>query len=305
MKNRSQVFGITAALSANVIFGFSFIFSKLALSAAHPLIILAVRFTTAFAVMNLLLLTGKFKISLKGKPKLKLSAMAAAQPLLYFIFELYGLSKVSSALSGVIIALVPVAAMLLSAVFLKEKPTAAQIICTVLSLAGISAVSIISNDGSKNYFTGIILLAAAVICAAVFNILSRSEAETYSPFERTYFMFLTGSIGFIAIAAAALKNRFLPELVSALKSTDFITAILYLAVISSVAAFLLYNYSTSKISVIQASSFSNIITVVTVIAGVTLLKESFSAAEYILCVVIIAGVWGVNVFTRQKNGMAK
>lgn len=305
MKNRSQIFGTCAALSANIIFGFSFIFSKLALSAAHPLIILAVRFTAAFAVMNLLLITGKFKISLKGKPKVKLIAMSAAQPLLYFLFELYGLSKVSSALSGVIIALVPVAAMLLSAAFLKERPTAAQIICTVISLAGISAVSIISNDGSKNYIAGIILLSAAVICAAFFNILSRSESETYSPFERTYFMFLIGSIGFIAIAAAALKNRFLPELVSAFKSPDFITAIIYLAVISSVAAFLLYNYSTSKISVIQASSFSNIITVVTVIAGVTLLEEHFSVAEYLLCAVIIAGVWGVNVFTRQKKDITE
>lgn len=299
MKTNSQLFGTAAALSANVIFGFSFIFSKLALAAAHPLIILAVRFTVAFAVMNLLLLTGKFKVALKGKPKRRLLAMAAAQPLLYFIFELYGLSMVSSALSGVIIALVPVAATLLSAVFLKERPTPAQIICTVISLTGISAISIISNDGSKNYVSGVLLLAAAVICSAMFNILSRSEAQSFSPFERTYFMFLIGSAGYILIAAAALRSRFIPELVSALGSTDFIIGIFYLAVISSVAAFLLYNYSTSKISVIQATSFSNIITVVTVLAGVTILKEHFTVAEYILCGVIIAGVWGVNTFKAK------
>ena len=46
-----------------------------------------------------------------------------------------------------------------------------------------------------------------------------------------------------------------------------------IAVLSSVAAFMLYNYSTSVISAVRSSSFSNIITVVTVLAGVLILKE--------------------------------
>ena len=205
MTNKKQLCGMVAALAANLIFGFSFIFSKLALSVAHPLIILAVRFSAAFIALNILLLTGIVKISLKGKPKLKLILMAFAQPLLYFIFELYGLSLVSSALSGVIIALVPVAVIILATLFLKEKPCTMQIICTVVSITGISAISIISNDNSKNHFLGIVLLLGAVICAAVFNILSRSESQTFSPFERTYMMFLIGCIGFNLIAFFHLK----------------------------------------------------------------------------------------------------
>ena len=59
MKNKNKFAGAAAALAANTIFGFSFIFSKMALSAAHPLIILSVRFTVAFIVMSLLALTGK------------------------------------------------------------------------------------------------------------------------------------------------------------------------------------------------------------------------------------------------------
>lgn len=88
MKNKNKLIGAAAALAANTIFGFSFIFSKMALSAAHPLIILSVRFTVAFIVMSLLTLTGKFRLSLKGKPKKKLLIMALAQPLfiLYLSF---------------------------------------------------------------------------------------------------------------------------------------------------------------------------------------------------------------------------
>lgn len=300
MKNKNTVYGMVAALTANLIFGFSFIFSKLALSVAHPLIILAMRFSVAFITLNLLMLTGKVKISIKGKPKLKLILMAFAQPLLYFIFELYGLSLVSSALSGVIIALVPVVVMILAVLFLKEKPSTIQIICTFISIAGISAISILSNNNSKNHFLGIVLLLAAVICAAAFNILSRSESQAFSPFERTYMMFLIGSIGFNLIALFSLKGEYIPLMTKALGSASFLIAIFYLAIVSSVLAFMLYNYSTSKISVVRSSSFSNIITVVSIIAGVLILKESMRFTEYLLCAVIILGVWGVNTFTNKN-----
>ena len=299
MKNKNKLIGAAAALAANTIFGFSFIFSKMALTAAHPLIILSVRFTAAFIVMSLLALTGKFRLSLKGKPKKKLLIMALAQPLFYFIFELYGLSLVSSALSGVIIALVPVAGMLLSALFLGEKPTLLQGVCTAVSLVSVSVMSIISNDGRQNRISGILLLIAAVLCAAVFNILSRGESGRFSPFERTWFMFSVGALGFNAAAIAVLRGKYIPELITAVSSYSFWVAIFYLAVLSSVAAFMLYNYSTMLISATRAASFSNIITVVTVIAGVTILHEHFTPVQYLLCALIILGVWGVNLDVRH------
>ena len=301
MQLKKYSLGIIAALLANVIFGFSFIFSKTALSVSHPLIILSIRFTLAFIFLNILLLVGNFKLNLKGKPKGKLILMGLSQPLLYFIFELYGLSMVSSALSGVIIALVPVIVIILANLFLKENATTLQTICTLVSIAGIGTISVISNDGSDNHFLGIILLFGAVICAAVFNILSRSESASFSSFERTYIMFLIGLIGFNLIAFCVLKERYFSLIVSSLSTAKFLIPIIYLSLISSVLAFLLYNFSTTQISVIQSSSFSNIITAVTVLAGVIILKESFSFVEYILCAVIILGVWGVNIFTKENS----
>ncbi len=301
MTGKNKPMGMLCALLANLIFGFSFIFSKTALTVAHPLVILGVRFAVAFITLNLLLLTKKVKLNLKSKPKAKLVLMSIAQPLLYFIFELYGLSLVSSALSGVIIALVPVAVMLLAALFLKEKTTPVQKICTLLSIAAISVISIISNDGNPNHFLGIILLIMAVISAAIFNILSRSESKTFSAFERTYVMFFCGVLGFNFIAATVLRTAYFTQIVAAFKSLEFIISIIYLAVISSVAAFLLYNYSTSQISAVQSSSFSNIITVVTVLAGVFILREKFDLWQFLLCAIIILGVWGVNTFTPKST----
>lgn len=293
MKNK-QTLGSICALTANIIFGFSFLFSKVALSYANPLIILAVRFTVAFAVLNILWLLGIIKLDFNGKPKRKIILMAIAQPLLYFIFELYGINSTSSAISGVIISLVPVAVLFLSTVFLKEKPSRGQVAFSLLSLAAITAISILSNDGAKSTLIGIILLLGAVICAAVFNILSRSEAATYSPFERTYMMFLVGTVGFNIIALAGLGGNYTNELIRAITSPPFWGAIAYLSVFSSIAAFMLYNYSTSVISAVRSASFSNIITVVSVLAGILILRETLSPAQLVFCTLIIIGVLGVN-----------
>ncbi len=292
--------GSLAALVANIIFGFSFLFSKVALDYAHPLVILAVRFSVAFLILNILWALGLVKMQLRGKPKRGILLMAVAQPLLYFIFELYGIEYTSSALSGVIISLVPVAVILISLLFLKEKPKMRQILFALLSLAAIVAISLLSDDGKQNHLIGILLLLGAVICAAVFNILSRSEAEHYSPVERTYIMFLIGTVGFNLAAVLGLGKDYISAVTTAVTSLPFWGAIGYLAVLSSIGAFLLYNYATSNISSVRASSFSNIITVVSVLAGILILQERLSVAQLVCCGIIIVGVCGVNYEKPEK-----
>ena len=94
MNKNNSLLGSLAALFANIIFGFSFLFSKLALAVAHPLIILAVRFVAAFLILNLLWAMGFIKINFKGKPIGKLCLMALAQPLLYFIYSVKFKNKI-------------------------------------------------------------------------------------------------------------------------------------------------------------------------------------------------------------------
>ncbi len=294
--------GILCALFSNIIFGFSFLFSKTALSVSTPLVILAARFTVAFLFLNILCAFGIFKINFKllfKSPSLWL--MGLAQPFLYFIFELYGLSLVSSAVSGVIIALVPVAVTLYSNLVLKEKVTAIQWVFTIVSIIGVSAISISSNNGEITYTLGILLLLGAVVCAAAFNLLSRKQSSVYSPFERTYVMFFIGFIGFNTTAIISLKDNFFTILKQSLFEREFIISVCYLAIISSVLAFLLYNFATANISAVMASSFSNVIPIVTVLAGIFILKENLKILDVFFCALIILGVWGVNSFSEKNK----
>ena len=139
-----------------------------------------------------------------------------------------------------------------------------------------------------------LLLLGAVVCAALFNILSRSEAKKFTPAERTYMMFAVGTVGFNIIAITVLKDKFSEELLKAAKSPEFWGATTYLAILSSIVAFLMYNWATTKIDAIRASSFSNVITVVSVLAGIVILGEKLSLLQLVFCVLIIIGVYGAN-----------
>ena len=295
---KKQVLGTFAAFLSNFIFGLSFMFTKTALNVAHPFIILAVRFSVAFLFMSVLLLFRVIKVNYRGKNLSGLLFMALSQPLCYFLFEVFGIKYTTSALSGIIISLIPVVVIMLSSTILKEKPTVMQIICSAVSLFGVAAISLVSKNTGKNFLGGILLLIGAVICASVFNLLSRRQSDTFTATERTYFMFLVAAAGFNIISLFRFGTGYVNIAFSALHNTDFLIGVLFLGVVSSCFSFWLYNYSTGQISVIRSAAFANISTVVSVLAGMIILKEPVSLLQLILCVPIIAGVFGVNYYAK-------
>ena len=281
------------AALAHIIYGFSFMFSKIALSVTDAFVLLAVRFAVAFLALSILWVSGIIKMNFKGKKLGGLLLMGLFQPLLYFIFEQYGIIYTTSAISGIMIALVPIAAIGLSFIFLREKPSKKQIFFSLLSLLGVILISLTGNSG-KNTVLGFLLLVGAVLCAGGFNILSRKLSGDFTPFERTYVMMALGAIGFSVVAVLKLGNGFAPELITACTDFGFITAIFYLSILSSVVAFASYNYATTYLTTAKATSFANITTVVSVLAGVILLCESFTLLQALSCVLILIGVFGVN-----------
>jgi drug/metabolite transporter (DMT)-like permease len=184
-------------------------------------------------------------------------------------------------------------------VFLKEKPTATQTVFTVISFLCVGCISIISESGNNFSLLGLLLLILAVVCAASFNILSRSTAGVFSAAERTYIMFAASFLVFAVLPFFTMGNGYFGEILLAVTNINIIISIIYLSVLSSVCAFLMYNYCTGKIGVVKASSYSNIITVISVPAGIIFLKEEVSLAVLILCVIIMFCVYMVNKISNK------
>lgn len=283
---------------AYTIFGFSFLFSKTALNYTSPITLLAVRFTFAFVVLNLLLLTKNFKISLKGKPVWKLLIMGIVQPIIYFICETYGINLTSSAFAGLMLGLVPVAGLITGMIFLKEKGTAFQVFCAILSVIGVALTTI--GGTVKVSLAGTVLLLGAVISTAIFTVISRSVADTFTPFERTYVMMALSCIFFVILSFVQSKENIASDLAS-LMNVKFLLCAAYLAIASSVCAFIFINYSLNHISVGTVSIISNFCTVVSIPAGIFIMHDSFSLWQIAGVLIILASVFGVSVPKKSKK----
>lgn len=305
---KKRIPSLLAALCAAVIFGLSFMFSRLALDVAPPTVLLAFRFTTAFVAMTLVVaanaLVGKlrgkplFAFSLKGKNILSLLALGIVQPVLYFIFENYGILYTSSAVAGTIIAVVPIACIVMDVLVLHEKVRRRQVLCAVLCIGGVALI----YAGGETAVSplGLLFLLLTVAADAGYYTLSHKAAARFTPFEVTYVMFTVGMVVFIPASlvqgAGHMAETFLP----AIQSGGFWAAVVYLGIVSSVIAYFLLNFANGNLSVSETSIFSNVTTVVSVLAGVLLLHEPFGIFQFLGVAIILVCVYLANVTPKKE-----
>ena len=297
LKNRKQT-AFLAGLGTCVIYGFSFMASRVALSHTEPSVMLSIRFIVSMLVMLLLTATGRFRVDLRGKPIGTFLLMGICQPVIYFIGETSGIQYTNSSFAGIIIAIIPVVTALMSAVFLHERMSLATFAWILCSVAGAFVISLTQTSSGAVQLKGILYLMVAVISASVFYILSRYASDEFTPFERTFIMLLLGCVYFTGQAAVQHGADFIPLMVSGLTDRYVMIPVLYLSVLSSVVAFLLQNYAITYLELAKLTVLENIIPVISVTAGVLFLGEPFSLVQLIGMALILLGVWKV---TTAKN----
>lgn len=295
--------GVLCALIANIIFGFSYLFSKTALAVASPIVLIASRFLLATLIMSVLALTGAVKVSFKGKGKHlpQLLLLALFQPILYFIFETYGLSMCSTTFSSITFAFMPLMSVLFAFVILKERPTRLQLVFCCVALIAVIGMAFIEKNGGQLSLLGAVLMMGSRFCAVGFNIMSRKLSDVFSAFERTYAMMGLSTVVFVIMALVMNINA--PEaIITPFTDTGYIVSVLYLGGLSSILAFLLTNMANNHLTLARATAFSNIITVVSVVSGIVILKEDYPPVPTaLLCLCVIVGVWGVQRFAPQTD----
>ena len=299
MNNKSHIIPYFTAIITNFIFGLSFLFSKQALNVADPISLLSFRFLTAFIVMTILIIVKVIKVDYKNKPMKWLIILAIVEPIIYFIFETYGLQRTSTSLGGLMIALIPIVVTILAVYLLNEKPSAKQTISIILSVAGVILIILMegSNGTGGSTLLGIFLLGGAVFSAALFNIIARKISKHFTAIEVTYFMMLVGAVFFNMISITNhIINKNLSVYFLPLSSTSFRSSVLYLGILSSVVAYFLANYTLSKMEASRSAVFANISTIVSIVAGVVVLHESFHVYHVVGSIMILVGVWGTNYF---------
>lgn len=302
MLQRKEILAYIAAFIYASIFGLSFLFSKKALDIATPFKLISFRFLLAFLVLSILILFKIIKVNYKGKNLKNLFILSMTQPVIYFILETYGIKYTSSSYAGLMMALIPIIVSIMGIFLLNEIPSKIQWIFILLSVSGVVYIVLMdSSPESQNTLLGTVFLLIAVFVGSLYNILSRKSSVHFSSIEITYFMMGAGAIVFNIISFIIdLVNNDLDNFFQPLLNIDFLIAILYLGILSSIIAFFLINFSLSALPASKAVIFGNLSTVISIIAGVIILKEAFYYYHIIGSIIIISGIVGTNYFNAMK-----
>lgn len=295
MGNKKTTLGILCALGCEVLFGFSYIFTKNATKVAGELELLGWRFFIAFAVILLCMVTGIIKVNLRGKGIKPLLLIALFSPCICFIGETVGINNTTASESGVFLACIPVASLIASTLILKKKPKRLQVIGIIITLIGViitvTAVGISSSLSILGY--GFLLL--AVFSYSLYSVFVEKASE-YTGMEITVAMLSIGALVFVVIAICkSCINGNINNLMLPFKESAFVAAVLYQGIGCSIGAFFLSNIAIANIGVNKTASFIGISTVVSIVAGVLILQENFNMYQVFGGAAIITGVYTANI----------
>lgn len=295
--NRTQLSAYLAAIAYAVIIGFSFLFVKLTVAAAHPLDVLAHRFLIGLFAVAIPFLIGSVRLRFSLNDLWRIIPLGLFSPVLFFAFQTYGLLSTSSSEAGIIQATVPIFTLILATYFLKERTSLIQKLSLMLSVAGVILIFLMKGGNALNATSlgGISLLVFSALSFAGYSVLARPLTKKYAPLEITLFTMGMGFVVFIIAslvrhtAAGTLNTFFQP-----FTQPTYVIALLYLGVLSSVVTTMLSSFALSRLEASKVSVFSNLSTLISITAGALLLKEHITIYHLIGTVMIVAGVLGTN-----------
>ena len=285
----SMTLALCCGVTGNVIWGASYLFTRIAQQEAPPMVQMSLRFLLAFLLLNLMMLFGWEKIRLRGKNLRPLIVLSCVEPI-YFFFESYGIYYSNSTFAGVTLAIVPVIAIGMGVLILKEYPTRKQFLLCFVPIAGVILVTIAGSGLGAVQPIGVVLVFGACLFAAFYRVYNKDSSAEFTAFERSYFVIGMCMLVF-TVAALCMERGDLTPFAAALHSKRFVLSTLVLSVFCSVAANILVNYSASILPMAIFSNLGSLITVCAMFLGIIFLDEPTNAMSLVGSAMVLVGLF--------------
>ncbi len=299
-KKKSILLPLFCAYLGHIIWGLGNIFTKIALEDASGEVVLAHRFLLATVLMIGWMLIRKRRFPLRGK-SIGAAALLVAMQVAYYIFETYGIEYTNASVSGVVLSVVPVVAMIIAMIFLKEYPTRRQAFFCFFPIVGVIILTLsASKAGAIQKPIGILFLILTCVFSSVYKNANRKASQSFDSFERSLLVISASAAVFTLWAG--LKGDLTGEgFIQPLKQPSYLLSVLVLGLLCSLAANLLVNFAVSRMPVVKLSSFGAVSTLVTILSGV-LAGEPMTFWIALGAVLIL---WGVYQVTKPTDSEKK
>lgn len=284
--------GILFIIISAISFGAMPVFARIAYEAkADPLTVLFLRFGIAAIVMFAILLASKTAVP-RGLLLLELILLGAiayvGESLAYFT----ALTMASPGLVALLLYIYPALVTMLSVIFLKEHLTTMKIVALFLALSGTALTIQVTSGGS---FAGILLGIAAAVDYAIYIVLGSRIVKR------------SGSVGSTAVIIASTAGVY--AIIAPMHGLSFPVsvqgwvAILAIALISTVLAFMTFFAGLTRIGPTTASTLSTFEPIVAVALATIVLGETITPVQALGGVFILAAVviLSRNELRREKR----
>lgn len=209
---------------------------------------------------------------------------------------------VTSSLASLMSACSPIAVFLGSVAFGLQKFSFRALMGIILCFSGILFIfwDGLNDLSNPDYLMGIIFLFAAILGWASGTIFTKKlNLQSKNITLNLFYQFIFAGVVQLCFAFLFSENYNFENW-----SIKSISAMLYLAVFGSVAAFFAFHYALTKISPVQVSILAYINTIISIFLSWLILDEKISAKFIIAAVLIIAGVFIINynpeLFKKKK-----
>ncbi len=286
MKNYSVVLAHAAALGTAVVWGLTFVSTKILLAWHTPLEIAVYRFVLCIGIMMLLRpVIFRHKGGWKTELLFMLAGMTGVS--LYFFFENVALTCTYASNVSLIVATTPFFTGLVACAVLKEKLYANFFTGFVVAITGIACISFNGVTALGLSLGGDLLSFCAALCWAVYSAVTRTL------FNRGYPLLLaTRRILLWGLVTAALGIPFQEAPLTPPLFTDAVSwaNFLFLGGLASAACFITWNYALNVLGAVRCTAYVYFSPVVTVLGAVIILGEQLTPLSATGMALTLAGL---------------
>ena len=264
--------GHVTALITIMIWGTTFISTKILLADFTPIEILFFRF-----LMGLLVLIAVYpkRLGIKDKKQeLTFAAAGLCGICLYYLFENIALTYTMASNVGVIVSVAPFFTAVLSHVLRKteEKLKAQFFIGFIVAITGICLISFSSSELKLNPIGDILAIVAAFVWA-VYSLLTRKiSGYGYNTIQITRRIFAYGILFIIPFLFVFDFSLDVQKFVK----PEYALNLIYLGLGASALCFVTWNYAVKVLGAVKTSVYIYIVPVITVVTSVIVLKEEIT-----------------------------
>lgn len=290
---KSKTFVYLEALFAVVVWGASFIATKIAVGQISPVSVVWMRFAIGIPILLVAVFMRKQFAFPKGNEWAYFALLGFLGISFHQWLQSNGLQTSQATTTAWIVSTSPVFIALLAWVVLKEKLSWIQISGIALAMLGVLVVVSKGNLASVtlgNFGTvGDFLILVSAVNWAAFSILSRRGFQTH-PSTRLTFWVMT--LGWLITTVAFVAGKNYTE-ITQLDSRGW-WAMIFLGVFTTGLAYIAWFDVLSQLPAAQSGAFLFLEPPASMVVAAIVLFEKITWASIIGGVVIILGVWLVN-----------